>query len=155
MFPFSFERTIEIPISGVDTNSALEMIINTLAVRIEAEKPSRFNVSENQITFSGGMFRFVPNWNLLICIDDGVIDFVQDNQKIFVSYKFWFLVLFSFASFVAFLFGVAIFPSGFTMQNVVVAAGTWLWFFGVNFIITIIRFEMLIRSVARDKFYRK
>jgi hypothetical protein len=45
MFPFSFERTIEIPISGVDTNSALEMIINTLAVRIEAEKPSRVYLS--------------------------------------------------------------------------------------------------------------
>ena len=149
MFPFSFGRTIEIPITDNTVESVSEMIASTLVRLIKAEKPSSFTSNQNHITFTGGVFRFAGSWNLLVSINYGAIDIVQVNNKLLVSYKLWFVELFIFASLITAMFAYLILSSDFSVQNLGLVAGTWLWFFGGNFIITVIRFHSLVRSASR------
>ena len=149
MFPFNFGRTIEIPVTANSIESVSEEILRTLAERIRAEKPSNISSNPHQITFSGGFFRFVGNWNLLVTIDYGVIDIVPDNNRLLISYKLRFKGLFILSSLMTIMFAFVIFSSGFTFQNLAVVAGIWLWFFGGNFIITVVRFHGFVRSASK------
>ena len=146
MFPFTFGRTIEVPITGNSVESVSEMILDRLAGRIKAQKPSSISSNPHQITFSGGFFRFVGNWNLLVAIDYGVIDVVPDHNRLLISYNIRFIGLFILSSLMTIMFAFAIFSSGFTLQNLVAVAGIWLWFFGGNFIIAVVRFHNFVRS---------
>ena len=146
MFPFSFGRTIEVPVTNNSMESVSEMMLSTLARRIKAEKPNSISSNQRQITFSGGFFRFVGNWNLLVPIDHGVIDVVPDGNRLLISYKIWFIGLFILSSLMTIMFAFAIFSSGFTLQNLVTVARIWLLFFGGNFVIAVVRFHNFVRS---------
>jgi len=149
MFPLSFGRTIEVPVTNGAIKSTMEMVLNKLVERIREKEPRNIDYNERRITFTGGFFRFRGNWNLLVSINYGEIDIVPTSNKILISYKLLFGELFVLASLVTTLFAYFIFSSGFSIQNLGVVAGIWLWFFGVNFIITVVRFHLLVRTASR------
>ena len=145
MFPFTFSKTIEIPLAGETAESALGAIVSLLSRRIKAEIPRSFSSNLQQITFSGGVFRFVGNWNLLIWITYGVIDFMPVNDKLLISYKLSFLELFLWTSFGTALLGFCVFSSEFTLQNFSLVAAMWIWFFVPAYIMTAVRFHNIIK----------
>lgn len=150
MFPLSFEKTIEVPIPSNKIDSISEIIMNILADCIFDEKPSGFNKDQYQIQFSGGFFRFVSSWNLLASIDHGVITVTPANDKLLVSYKLRFMELLIISSLMALISGVYIFSKENSVQSFFLIAGIWAFYFLPNFIITIVRFDNLIRSVIKN-----
>ena len=145
IFPFSFGGTIEIPLE-----SDSKRIISTLTERIKAEKPSEITSIQSRITFSGGFFRLVGNWNLLVSISYGVIDIAPANNKLLVSYKLWFTELLVFVSLMAGVAAFVVFATGSADQNFGIVAKIWLWLFGGNFILTIVRFHSFVRSAIEN-----
>jgi hypothetical protein len=53
------------------------------------------------------------------------------------------------ASLMTIMFAFFILSSGFTIQNLGIVIGIWTWFFGGNFIITVVRFHNLVRSATK------
>jgi hypothetical protein len=145
MFPFTFSRTIEIPVADETTESASKAISSLLSRRIKAEMPRSFTSNPHQISFSGGVFRFVGSWNLLVSITYGVIDFMPTNDKLLVSYKLWFMELFVLASLMTIFFGFLIFSSGLTIQNFSLVVALWFWFFVPAYIMAVARFHNVIK----------
>lgn len=149
MFPFSFSRTIKVPVTNGAIESTSEMIVSMLAKRIETEKPKNITSTQDRITFSSGIFRFRASWDLLGPISYGEIDITQTSNKILVSYKLWFVELFVIVSLMVTIMAFSIFTKGFTIQTLVLIAVMWLWLFGGNFLLTVIRFDNLIHSVLK------
>jgi hypothetical protein len=148
IFPFSFGGIIEIPLES-DT----KRIISTLTERIKAEKPNEITSTQSRITFYAGFFRLViGSWNLLTSINYGVIDITPAKNKLLVSYKIWFIELLIVASAMAACFAFVAVSIGILTDWFSKFVEIWLWLFGVNFILTIIRFHNLVRS-AVDNVY--
>jgi hypothetical protein len=149
MFPFSFKKTIQVPIPRNKVDRVSEIILSVLADRIFDEKPSSFTTNQYQIKFAGGSFRLVGNWNLLRSIDHGVIIVTSVNDKLLVSYELWFdellMITFLFAAF----FGLVI-SRGSLVLVLFTLAGLWSFLFVPNFAITTLRFDQLVRSVIAD-----
>jgi hypothetical protein len=128
MFPFSFKKTIQVPIQNNKADSVSKKILSELADSIFDEKPSSFTTNHNQIKFSGGSFRLVGNWNLLTSIDHGIITVVPAHDKLLVSYKLWFTELLIIASLMAPIFGVVILSKESLAQPIFLVVGIWSFF---------------------------
>jgi hypothetical protein len=148
MFPFSFSKTIEIPIKGNAAASVSKSILSTLEGYIRAHNPRDISLNEHQIIFSDslGAFRFISTWNVLSLIDRGVVEILPGEDKVLVSYKLWFTGLIFSASLFTIAVMLCVFSSGFTLRNFVIALGIWLCYFGFHFIKTVMHFDSLVHS---------
>lgn len=75
-----------------------------------------------------------------------MIDIAPANNKLLVSYKLWFTELLVSVSLMAGVAAFVIFAIGSADQNFSILAKIWLWLFGGNFILTILRFHNFVRS---------
>ncbi len=130
-------------------------LLFTIYSELEKHKPSRISLLDNSIRFKGGMFRGVTNWNLLVTITSGVIDFDEESSSL--VYKLSFKQLILFGIFASILFGAFVLSSNgafsivsmFIMSQLMV----WLWLVGMNFLICIIRFRSFIENCIRKSGY--
>lgn len=155
MFPLSFGRTIEVSITDKTAKGVSEKVLGALVQRIQAEKPNKFSCYQHKITFAGSFFRLGWNWNLFTSISKGEIHVSRLNGNLLVSYKLWFTSLLIITSIATAIFGFLILHSGFNIQNLAVAIGIWIWLFGGNFLITVLRFHFLIRSIVKKVYMLK
>ncbi len=150
MFPFSFSKTIEIPIMGNNVESVSRAMLHTLEGYIRAENPNSISSNEHQIIFSDSNppIRFISKWDFLKLIDHGAIEFIPGEYKLLVSYKFWFTGLFISSSLLTITLALCIFSLGFTFPNLAIALGIGLCYFVYNFIRTVVGFHDLIRLAS-------
>ena len=148
MFPFSFVRTIEVPVTGNAVESVSKTILSTLEGYIKTQKPNiSISCNGHQITFSDSVphFRFIGKSNLLDGIDHGVIEVMPADHRLLVSYKIRFTGLFISASLLTIAVALCIFSS-FSFQKFAIGLAIWLCYFGGNFLVMVIRFDSLVRS---------
>ncbi len=150
MFPFTFSKTIEIPVLGDNVEGISKTILRTIEGYIKAEEPNSISSSEYQIIFSDSVppVRFIMKWNLLRLIDRGVIEIVPENHKLLISYKLWFTGLFTSSLFLTTAFTICISSSGFMTSNLAIALGLGLCYFVYNYIRTVVGFYDLIRVAS-------
>ncbi|MGI8655231.1 MAG: hypothetical protein ACR2LC_08440 [Pyrinomonadaceae bacterium] len=53
---------------------------------LKAANGYNIEIQGNRISFRGGMFRFVSNWNILTQIDKGYIEIAPSSEGLTVSY---------------------------------------------------------------------
>jgi len=139
-FPFSSQGIIFF--ENADLQEALVAVEGILR-KAEAGNISK---SESQLDFTGGLFRAVSNWNLLIAISSGSIVFRKTEGGVEATYRISFLQMFLF---VTALVGLAFSIS--PKEPIYIFGVMWLWLFGMNYLITIIRFPSSLRAALNDR----
>jgi hypothetical protein len=149
-FPFSIIGTVvlkkgknEVPIDD---------LVDAIRDGLRKVKASKIiiNRSERKISFSGGFFRFVTNWNILHAVSNGEIRVEEANQKISLHYNLKFTEMLILVTILVFgVFGdfnlqgsyLSFFP------KILNLAILWFLFFGMNYLVTMIRFPPFIRRI--------
>jgi hypothetical protein len=103
----------------------------------------------DEIRFTGGVFRLVPNWNALVGITRGRIRIDRGTSR--VAYCLSFTQLLIVATLMVGFLSVPAAVGGFSAEGVCAAA--LLWFsalYGLNRLITLARFDSFMKRCIRD-----
>lgn len=86
--PFPREQRGEFPwrnLRALDVEEFRVRFLAQAAGELKAVKAKDVEISNNKVLFKGGVFRFVPNWNILIWIDRGYIEAVPTADGLSIS----------------------------------------------------------------------
>jgi hypothetical protein len=114
-----------------------------IKAKLEKLKPASLQQTEDGLIYTGGIFRFVWNWNLLYPISKGHILVETCENKLIVKYEIQFLELFAISIITAV---AACFVVDNIFAKIVVAIVSVIWLFGVNAGITIFRYNRFIKG---------
>jgi hypothetical protein len=118
--------------------------------RALAEVSARdISVNERRISFTGGMFRFVLNWNILIQIGYGHVDLNETDDSFEVSYYVSFRQMLVIVSLLVLFLGVLLFLSDHMplAGALGLMAFAWVFLFGANWAIAMARFPSFVNSM--------
>jgi hypothetical protein len=127
-------------------------ILDHLRSALIDQKASNVQLSTNKITFQVAFFSFVSNWNILEMVDKGEI-FAHPGASGSLKYSFSFKRIFMSST----LFSVALllFLLFVGRQNILtiirIPIISWLWLYGLNYIIVAFRLQGFIRQAISDK----
>ena len=142
-----YQKSIKIQNSdkAIDDSILAKEIVKNL----EKVRARNIEIIGNRITFTGGLFRFVTNWNILVPITRGEIRIDRTNQC--VQYTLNFSQLIIIGTIMVIAAGIFAISNGapasfllFTLPFI------WIWLVGMNLIIGIPRFNALIRSIIKS-----
>ncbi len=152
-FPISYSGQVDFII-----NKGTELTPQSLHGRIKEGlkkvKAKNIRTDTNSISFYGGIFRLVPNWNLLTAISSGVVRIESSSDKISVVYNLRFIEVFVVVTVAVFFFlGSFVwefFPLSIT-ERILLLCFFWFWFMGMNYLIAVLRFSSFIRKIGNSK----
>lgn len=125
----------------IDPQRLAEHLADALR-RVHAKDVS---VSADRVSFAGGIFRFVSNWNVLVPFGHGELTINRSAKRL--EYKVSFgqlaLILVVFSMFAAVFMLASRFPPGMFLVGL---AMIWLWIGGMNVLIGRVRFESFLRK---------
>jgi hypothetical protein len=155
MFPFSISRTIKMPIPGDTFEHASEVVVSVIYSYIKSQKPYRISSNPNNLQFTGrslepGGLLNGYNWSKLVGISSGNVQITSGTNELVISYTLWFTECFIFASLAAVIFGYLILSEGMTISNIGLVFAIWLYFYGGNLAVMVIRFHGLINSAIKS-----
>ena len=143
---FWYTDQINFPIIDKPENEKAKILFQ-LKRHLQEEKADDNKWVENIISFSGGIFRFVSNWNPLIFISKGEIEILEENHQIIVVFHLFLLQVLTVSTLTAAFLGLMILPFPLnSLIKILVIVGGWLWFVGLNYILAISRFHKLIHK---------
>lgn len=124
-------------------------VLHALATALGAARGTA-TVHGTTVSFTGGLSRFVSNVNILVPITHGDLEVTLIDDTVVVSYYINFQQLLVLVSMIALL------GSGFladSAQPLAVRLGfpafLWVWAFGLNYVITIMRFPAFIKRALQ------
>jgi hypothetical protein len=114
-----------------------------------AARARDISVNGLRISFNGGMFRFVLNWNILIQIGYGHIDLSETEDAYVVSYYASFRQMVLIVSLLVLFLGVTVFMRDHMslLGTLAVMAFAWLFLFGANWAVGMVQFPSLVKSM--------
>lgn len=130
-------------------------LIFTIYSELEKHKPSRISIIDNSIQFKAGMFRGVTNWNLLVTITSGIINFDEESSSLVYKLSFKQLILFGIFASISFgLFSLSNnAASSIVSMFIMFQLMVWLWLVGMNFLICVMRFRSFIEKCIKKSGY--
>lgn len=124
-----------------------------MAAGLERVRASTIAREGPWVLFYVRFFRLVWNTNLLVPIDSGAINAEVDGDAVKVAYRLNTVRLCLMATAIA-VSGVVVALSG--GLDLATAAGVgsvaWLWLFGANYLIALMRFRWFVRGCVRAGF---
>jgi hypothetical protein len=152
MFPLDYRNEIEI--THIDASKLAvfqEQVLIKASEELRRVKGREIKIEDNKVSFSGGLFRFVDNWNILAQIGSGQIEVVSSPKGLAVTYLISFKQLFLLGTILIFIAGISMFPkmSMPTVQKVFFLFAIWLFLVGGNWLIAMIRFPGFVKSIIR------
>jgi hypothetical protein len=126
-----------------------------LVAGLQRVRASTIDHEDSQVSFTSNLFRFVMNTNLLVSIEGGTIDAELADGSITFTYSLGTVRIFIIATAMALLFTGLTHSARFDLDA---AAGigfmAWLWLFGGNYLITLVRFRWFVKRCVREAFAR-
>ena len=113
-------------------------------------------INNRKVTFTGGIFRFVWNWNPLIPIDKGILKVGKKNDEALILYKISFVQMFLFCFLMVYGFmGWPMIIGGYKnfIESLPILSIGFLWLFGGNFLFGSIVFPSKIKKAINT--YKK
>ena len=116
---------------------------------LEAVNARDVCVDRQRISFTGGMFRFVLNWNILIQIGHGYVDLNETEDSFVVSYYASFRQMFVIVSLLVLIFAIDLFVNDRMplAGKLALLAFAWVVLFGGNWVIAMARFPSFVNSM--------
>ncbi|MDB5974928.1 MAG: hypothetical protein JWR07_1688 [Nevskia sp.] len=142
MFPIHIKGRIELPDT---TPEQAAVIADRIVAALVAVRASGVECRANRITFRGGIFRMVFNWNVLAAVSHGVVD-VQSGSKPMVDYTFycWEMLAFVMLPILFVVLHTSINESPLVRFGIPVFI--FLWLFGVNYFVARFRLPAFLRD---------
>jgi hypothetical protein len=124
--------------------------IDRIAVRIEdlldAAVAKTVIRRGNSVAFTAGVFRAVLSSNVLVCLDSGTFDIEDADDEIKITYHASTVQMLIVVTAMLFLMGALMLCLGLPrLVAVWLLPIGWLWLFGMNYLITSIRFPRWLR----------
>ncbi len=146
-----YSAKMRFPVGHVqDPDRLLGIVRDVFGRKLESVKARNIEIAENSLTFTGGIFRLVSNWNLLGPIDHGTIEIVASDQVITVRFRISFVQLIIVSTMLTTLMALVIAsrfrgepPLGFYIF-------LWFWFVGGNMAISIPRFRGFVKRCVKE-----
>jgi len=105
------------------------------------------------VLFCVRFFRLVMNTNLLVPVESGAINAEVDGAAIRISYRLRTVRFCVIVTAMALCATAAVYSGD---RDLIRAAGmgllAWLWLFGANYLIALVRFRWFVKSCVRDGF---
>jgi hypothetical protein len=142
--------SIVVPSDGV---AEAEPLLDAIQEALRHEKASSITRVEDGVAFHVDMFRFVPSWNILTPFDGGAVwvharrDSVDVEYEVSLRRLFWITTIMVPLFFGTFLVAVSHFP---TVAALPIVGAGWLWIYGGNALIGLLRFRSFLRRALRD-----
>lgn len=83
-FPFSYTSKVEVQFDNV--NHTPDNLLSNIISALKKVKVRNIQADQNCVSFSGGIFRFVINWNILVAVSRGEIVVDKINDKLLLNY---------------------------------------------------------------------
>ena len=105
------------------------------------------SIDAAEVRFTAGIFRIVWNWNILVPFGSGSIAVVSHGAEFLVSYRLSTVQMLVTVTGMICLMGLMIFSETMNAwyEILLVLGGGWLWLFGMNYLIAIVRFPAWLR----------
>ena len=133
MFPVSIKGAIDVPSDEIDA------ALGRLRAVVAKARPRLLERRGQVLTFWGGMFRWVPGWNILSPVDECTVTVGSGKLRYDCSTRETLIATIVMAVgvwAVIFLMESKSMPPG---AQIAVLLGTWLWLFGMNYLTTYVR----------------
>jgi hypothetical protein len=136
-------------LAPVQDGATLEQLLAIVGQRLEDAQARKVSVEPNTVSFKGGFFRLVGNWNLLVAIGSGKIELDPQGHRIAYSLSFAELLVVGtvMIGVMAMFMAAGGFPSGAFICFLPVG---WLWLVGMNYLIALSRFDRFMKRCIRD-----
>lgn len=144
MFPLSI--TGELKISRLQDED-VNFVLNTVEQELTAVRATNVSRTANRVTFKGGIFRFVSNWNLLVPIGYGEIEVLPDCVKYTFSCV---QMLIGTTVMVCVMGAFILYSAPVSTFSLIAPVIIWLWLFGMNYLISAVRLPGFVRKIAHD-----
>ena len=127
------------------------VLLQVLNDRLRDERPGPMTVNGQRIEVLGGLFRFVPSWNLFTAISYGTIEIVNDEDGLAIHYAMSFTQLYIIVVAIGLLIAVGGAAHGESPRSTITfAALGCLWLGGMNVVIAKARFAKLMRRCIQE-----
>lgn len=142
MFPTSIKGEFEIKVLQFED---IDSVLSRVEQELAAARAANVLRTDNKITFRGGIFRFVSNWNVLVPVGYGEIEVLPTSVK----YEFSCIEMLIVTTFMACIMCIFILSSiPVSTLSFVVPLLMWLWLFGMNYVIAFVRLPAFVRKIA-------
>src|SRR5437867_6641706 len=81
--PFPISLSGSVSVSGLTVGQAIDRLEGALA----SARPASLRQEGSGVRFRGGVFRFVPNWNILVPISTGIVEVSPRGDGVNVRYR--------------------------------------------------------------------
>jgi hypothetical protein len=146
MFPISFKGEFKFPqLQPQDINLVLNGVVQELT-RVQATSICR---AGHKVSFRGGIFRLVFNWNVLGPVDYGEIEVLPGNPVI-VRYNLSCVQMLVLSTLVVVVFLALPWMGGVrtVQETLIVPVFFWLWLFGMNYLVAAVRLPRFVRKAV-------
>jgi hypothetical protein len=147
-FPLYIEGKIEL--GDIPPESAAELAAR-VASALTKVRASNVSLTGTSVTFRGGIFRLVSNWNILVPVSWGAIDILTGSPGV-VAYKFscreMLVVTTLMALVAAFFMSFVVSPSEPLFFRLGAPALMWLCLYAGNYLISRYRLPAFVKDAA-------
>jgi hypothetical protein len=145
MFPISLVGEFEIKMKESED---VKSVLNKIEEGLDSVRATSIVCTNNKVTFRGGIFRLVTNWNILVPVCYGEIE-VQPGNPGSVKYKFSCVEMLVITAIMVVLMG------GFILSSIPISAFSilaplimWLWLFGMNYLTAMLRLPAFVKKIV-------
>jgi hypothetical protein len=145
MFPTSIKGTLVLSACASDD---VPRFLSKIRAELESVKARHISLSGNKISFRGGVFRFVSNWNVLCPVGSGVIEVIPGTPPV-LRYHFSCLEMLVVVSLMVLFLGLFLAQrSPIVLELFLFPVLAWLWLFGMNYLTAAIRLPRFVRRAV-------
>jgi len=145
MFPTSISGTLELP---AFKSVGVEELLSLVSAEMDHANARDIRRVGTKLSFRGGVFRLVSNWNVLVPAGSGEIE-ILPGTPVRVRYHFSCIQMLVLVSLIVLAIGastISSHPSDLTSYLIPLLA--WLWLFGMNYLVASARLPALVRRAV-------
>lgn len=127
--------------------------LSRTAEQLKMERGTDIKIEHNKVLFKGGFFRPGFKTNVLVPITDGRVEIFRKEEDLVIAYYLNFRQMLVIVTLlVVGGLGLFVFPqSGISITGMIaLIVVSWLWLFGMNYLITVFRFPALLRQILKS-----
>lgn len=154
MLPIDCQLHIYYPYQDLtDKDGFRDRLLRRVSTLLVKAKVSNVFLSNGVLDFDVAMFRGQwSSWNLLNPINKGRIQIDHANGSLQLSYWISFKRIFYLVSIAVLIMGTIAYLQGTPLSTVALfTIGGWLWLYGMNVVIFLIRFNSLLKSAISEE----
>jgi hypothetical protein len=152
-FPLSLTGSFVVDV-GPSAERRVRALCDATARWLRDSRAKTVTETSHAVSFTAGISRSGWNWDVLLPISRGIVEFEHGSSTIRVKYQLWFTELMVVATtMVTLLCGLPLLAARnlTTLEALTLFVGMWLWLCGGNYVIAWYRISRTLRRIVREQ----